>query len=192
MPLPTSLAKGLRDIAALSQPDFDSLLGFLRSIPTEIRQYRVFNAPDFLIDSLTDKGQSVKDTTFSLLLSRAAGRTPIPEFITDLLISLDGSGYADDLAKDQLQSRLAEILNIKSLDLVARAHDVLTEHQQTFSSARTVSDIRSIFGSDVNEGPIGAVLVHMLSLVYYSTGERNTFVLALDDKDIDHLMEVLQ
>lgn len=187
--LPPSLVKGLVDLAALPVPEFDAFLSFLGSIPLEIKQHRVFNIPDFTIPGVADGGQSIKEVAFSLLISRAAGRVPIADFVKQVCRTLE----LDNGARlSTLHERIAAILNMESLDLVARAHDVLLEHQQTFSSARTVSDIRSVFGNDVADGPAAAVLVHMLSMVYYCDGERNNFVLALDEKDVDQLIDVLE
>jgi hypothetical protein len=185
--LPPALVKGLEEIAALTPSEFDDFLSYLRQIPAEIRQHRVFDTGEFTIERLNDKGQSIKEAAFSLLLSRAARRIRISEFVDEVFDAI--SSLID---RDILRNRVVAILGIESLDLVARAHDVLLEHQQTFSSARTISDIRSIFGDEVSAGPVAAVLVHMLSIVYYSAGERHNFVLALDEKDIDHLADVLQ
>jgi hypothetical protein len=158
----------------------------------EIRQYRVLNSPEYIITSLPDKGQSSKDGAFSMILSRAASRDPIEKFVDTLCEAMPLSAPRVDCDIAQLRSRMTDILTVSSLNLIASAHDVLSEHQQTFSSARTVSDIRSVFGDDVTVGPAGAVLVHMLSLGYYSTGERHSFVVALDNKDIDRIADVLQ
>lgn len=189
--LPSSLAQGLTELAALTEDQFAKLVQFLQSIPVEIKQYRVFNTPDTAIEGLPDGGQSIKEAAFSLLISRAAGRIPTDDFVDELCRTLSSSGIVETARLDTLRSRIVTILNISSLDLVARAHDVLLEHHQTFSSARTVTDVRPIFGNEVAQGPVGAVLVHMLSMVYYCAGSRNNFVLALDDKDVDALMEVL-
>ncbi|MDQ3252968.1 MAG: hypothetical protein M3R15_03515, partial [Acidobacteriota bacterium] len=56
-------------------------------------------------------------------------------------------------ALNQFKQRLAQFLNVKSLQLVAKAHDVLLEHSQVFISARIVSDIRPVFG-EKNDFPM--------------------------------------
>ena len=164
--LPPSLVRGIRDIATLSGAAFDEFLIRLRDIPVEIKQHRVFSGTDFEVSGLSDKGQSIKEAAFSLLLSRAGGRVPVDKFIDELFETLSSPPIIDSDLTDTLRERLASILNIAPLDLVARAHDVLLEHSQTFSSVRIVSDIRPVFGNDVKDEPLGAVLVHMTIVLY--------------------------
>jgi hypothetical protein len=52
-----------------------------------------------------------------------------------------------------------------------------------------VSDIRPVFSDDVEEAPTVAVIVHMLKIVYYQAGERREFVVAMDTKDIQLLID---
>jgi hypothetical protein len=186
--LPSSLVKGLNEIATLSSADFGELLARLRAIPTEIKQHRVFSGTDFEVGRLPDKGQSLKEAAFSLLLSRAGSRIPIAEFVEGLTDAL----HLDSDLLETLRSRVTDILSIDTLDLVARAHNVLLEHAQTFSSARVVSDIRPIFEDDVKLPPRAAVLVNMLSIEYFSAGIRHKFVVAMDDVDVRELLATLQ
>jgi len=185
--LPEPLLRGLRDIAALSEDDFVVFLEALKSIPTEIRQHRVF--PDVLIPGRADNGESMKGAAFALALGRAQRRASIAETAAGLKQTVTG------LNPEQLgvlEQRATAILDIESLDLIARSHYVLLEHSRTYSSARIISDIRAVFGDEVNVQPDGAVIVHMLNVIYNSAGRRENISLALDEKDIDLLMAVLE
>ena len=190
--LPPSLAGGLREIAALPQSSFDALLAFLRGIPVQIKQYRVFNSPIFTSADLGDKGQSITEAAFSLILSRAARRIAITQFVDDLIEGFTPSRDLDDVQLRNLRIRATDILSVDALDLVARAHNVLLEHSQVYTTARIVTDIRPVFGEDVLVKPLSNVIVHMLSIVYRSAGRRENFVVALDEKDLDQLIDVLE
>lgn len=191
-PLPELLVKGLRDIATLPQPLLDEFLSSLRGLPLEIQQNRVFSGSDFKIASLPDGGQSIKDAAFSLLLSRADRRVAAEDFLNSLIEALSLDPAFDKTLIGTLQQRIIEILSIENLDLIARAHDVLLEHPQTFVSARIVSDIRPVFGDSVDEPPAAAVLVHMLNITYYNARRRERFAVALDQKDLDKMIDVLE
>jgi hypothetical protein len=191
-PLPESLAKGLKDMAVLPQPSFDEFLSALRAIPREIKQYRVFGGPDFRIADTPDGGQSIKEAAFSLLISRADRRVPIEEFLDSLMEAISWQPGFDQTLASTLRQRIVDVLSIENLDLVARAHDVLLEHTHTFSTSRIVSDIRSVFGDSVENAPVAAVLIHMLNIVYYAGSRRERFAVALDEKDLDQLIEVLE
>lgn len=190
--LPSSLVTTLRELATVPDPIFESLMVGLRAIPPEIKQYRVFNETGSEIRDLPDKGRSIKSAAFSLLISRARSHSSVEKFVAELADTVAAApGFDSELVK-KLRSRAETILKIESLDLIAKAHDVLLEHANTFSTSRIVSDARLVFGDDVTSTPIGAVLVHMLSIVYQHGGRRDNFVVALDEKDIDHLMAVLR
>ncbi len=190
--LPESLARGLRDIATLPQSSFEQFIAFLRAIPAEIKQHRVFSGSERKIPGIGEGEESIKGAAFSLLLSRASGHTPVDQFVTELIETLSSSpGFEEEETRRLLSGRAAEILSIQSLDLVSRAHDVLTEHACVYSTSRILSDIRPVFGNDVTVQPLGAVLVHMLSMVYVNAGRRENVVIALDEKDVDELLSVL-
>ena len=158
----------------------------------EIKQYRVFSSPEFKINSLPDNGRSINEAAFSLIISRAAHRTAISQYIDDLMEGVPSFQDLGETAVGNLRARVTEILSVSTLDLIARAHNVLLEHSQTYTISRIISDVRPVFNDDVLAEPLGAVLVHMLSVVYRSAGRRENFVVALDEKDVDQLIDVLE
>jgi hypothetical protein len=184
--LPEPFTQGLRELAALPDAAFTEFLTALKALPVEIRQHLVF--PDIPSPDLIKDGSSIKDAVFALLLSRAQRRVPISALIDSVVQSV----RLDPPLTERLKERARDILQVESLDLIARAHNVLLEHSRTYSSARIVSDIRTVFGNDVTEQPDAAVVVHMMNMIYYKGGRRETFVVALDEKDIDLLIGVLE
>lgn len=183
--IPQPLKAGLRGIATLSEAAFGELLTTLRSVPFEIVQYQVF--PEIEVPG----GDLVLGAVYGLILGRGRPRVPIDEAVEAVVESLASEDF-DNALLDTLRRRAEAILNIESLDLVARAHDVLLEHSSTYSSARIVSDIRAVFGDDVATAPQAAVIVHMLNMVYHSAGRREAIAVALDERDVDLLIAVLE
>lgn len=184
--LPEALVKGLREIAALPDETFSNFLTFLEAIPIEIKQGEIFHYVE------TDFNEAVISAAFSVVMSRVGSRVSVEQFVARLIDGISPSAQLDHAQLPALRSRVAEILNIKSLDLVARAQNVLIEHSQIFSTARIVSDLRPVFGDQISFDPLGVVIVHMLNISYRNAGRRETFAVALDEKDIDDLMDVLQ
>ncbi len=187
--IPEPLRKGLRDIASLSEAAFDEFLAALQTIPIEIRQHRIF--PDFELPNFPENGESLKAATFGLILGRVQPRVSVSETIEGIIKALKSANFEPSQI-ETLRYRLEQILQIDSLDLIARAHSVLLEHPRTYSSARIISDVRSVFGDDVTLPPQAAVIVNTLNLICYSAGRRETIAVALDEKDIDQLMAVLE
>jgi hypothetical protein len=187
--IPEPLRRGFREIATLPEAAFQEFLTALRSLPIEIRQHRVF--PDIDLPDLPENGEAIKSATFALVISRADPRISTSQAIDSIAEALSSSDF-DHTLLDVFRTRAEAILSVPSLDLIARAHNVLLEHACTYSSARVFSDVRAVFGDDVASEPQAAVIVHMLNITYHSAGRRETIAVALDEKDIDQLIAVLE
>jgi hypothetical protein len=190
---PDTLARSLRALASLPQSQYESFLKYLRQIPPQIKHESIFSGADQKIPEVGEHSEAVKSAAFSLLLSKVRGQLPIHDFVSELVEALSSRpGFEEESARNTLRARATEILSIKSLDVIARAHDVLTVHACAYVKSRILSDLRPVFGDDVGSTPIGAVLVHMLSIHYLNLDQLNAFVVGLDEKDVDELLEVLQ
>jgi hypothetical protein len=109
----------------------------------------------------------------------------------ELTKELTNLGLTEEMV-GTLRHRAKKILDVESLHLIAKAHSVLLEHSCTYSSARIVSDIRTVFGDDISSQPEAAVIVHMLNIVYFNARRREISSIAMDEKDIDQLIAVLE
>jgi hypothetical protein len=188
--LPEPLINGLRELATLSDSVFGKFLEALASLPTEMTQRRVF--PDFEFADLPDNGDSIKGATFSLFLTKASQRDT-PQGTADQIISAVAPAVSLDKDKIEfLRQRITQILCINSLNLVAKAHDILVDHSCIYSNAKIFSDIRAVFGDNINEVPEAAVIVHTLNIGSRSAGKRQTISFALDEKDVEELINVLE
>jgi hypothetical protein len=100
--------------------------------------------------------------------------------------------FVDAEERAAFKARLVLLLGVQSLDLAARATDLLYEHERTLhGSARVLSDIRPIFGPDPGGQPRGAVIVHTLKISYHEGGRIKEFFVALDSVQVDELVGAL-
>jgi len=197
--IPNPVISGLSRIATLSDESFGELNSAFERIPLRIRQHHIFDDSDLSLQTISpDDLRTIKDALFPLYMASAGGNVSASKYVDDVIESLkedrqDHTAWIhSEEAVSKFKNRLLQLLNISSLQLIAKAHDVLLEHEQTFASARVVSDIRPIFGEKVEDAPIAAVIVHMLNIVYYQASERREIVFALDTKDIPYLLDVLE
>jgi hypothetical protein len=197
--IPKPVIIGLDRIATLSDESYLELLAALERIPLKIRQHKVFDDTELNLQTISPADiRSIRDALFPLYIASASGKTPVSKYVDDVVESLkdERQGGTDwtqsEEAVSQFKERLLQLLSVSSLHLIAKAHDVLLEHAHTFSGARILSDIRPVFGENVEEPPTAAVIVHMLNLVYYRNGEREEFVVALDTTDIQLLLDALE
>jgi len=87
---------------------------------------------------------------------------------------------------------LATLLNVKTLSMISKARGIHTDHENTFCSARILTDMRPVFDVDVAEEPAGFVIAHMLKLGYHHGGAHKTIHIAMDKMDIDTMILVLE
>jgi hypothetical protein len=132
---------------------------------------------------------------YSFVASRQV--TPV-EFAKDLVSSIRKGEKAPALKPadddwDALQRFLADLLSCeKSLGLSAKALEVLHEHQRFFCDARTLTDLRPIFGANTDAGPEAIVVTHILRLTYHEDEELKEFHLALAPADLRELKAVIE
>lgn len=101
-----------------------------------------------------------------------------------------------NLRQDQtvrLSEFLKKVLSFHStLGVVAKAGNVLVDHERIFVDARILTDIRPIFHPDVSEAPNAAVVVHMLRITQRDIlAKRKTLYFALDGNDLRSLRDLL-
>jgi methionine synthase II (cobalamin-independent) len=95
-----------------------------------------------------------------------------------------------DVKKNQqqgLKRRLVRFFQIETLLISAKASSIMLSHENIFCSARIITDVRPVFGSDPSVTPNAAVTVHMLNLSYHHEGQIKELYIAMDALDIDTL-----
>jgi hypothetical protein len=197
--IPAAVVNGFTQIAMLSEEALQEIEAALKDVPLRIRQHHVFDDSEFKVSGISEReAKGIKEALLPLYSALAGGTVSVETYIDDITESLKEE-ERDELdwinsedVVSRFKQRLLRLLSISSLQLVAKAHDVLLEHEQTFSSARILSDIRPVFAENVEDPPSAAVIVHMLNISYRKAHQRREFVLALDVKDISYLIELLE
>jgi hypothetical protein len=89
--------------------------------------------------------------------------------------------------------RIERFLGMESpLGITAKATEILMDNEKVYYDARVLTDIRAVFGDDVTEQPVGAVITHLLAIHHHDSGRHEETFFALDENDIEQLMEVLE
>lgn len=101
--------------------------------------------------------------------------------------------HFDDNKWNEHKPHLIQILRCeKSIGVTSKALSVMTDHARIFTDARILTDIRPVFGSDPNETPGAAVIVHTLKIEHRSDHEPKDFFVALDSVDLSRLDAVVR
>ena len=97
-----------------------------------------------------------------------------------------------DKERTTFKNRLIKFFELNSLFVSAKALGILQTNENLFCTARILTDIRPVFGTDPKVPPTAAVMVHMLDLSYHKkNGDLEHLFIAMDSLDIEILRDVL-
>ena len=144
-----------------------------------------------------DELSEVLATLYSLYPLRDDTGQPMPDVVDAICDAMDES-YVDELHfsgeddRSRFKGRLLELLDADSLDVTARATDLLWEHERTVhGKPRVLTDIRPVFAANLADPPRGAMIMHTLKLDYHEDGQVKEFFITLDAGQVDDLVGVL-
>jgi len=95
---------------------------------------------------------------------------------------------------ENFAAHLTQVLSLdETLGVSAKASELRSEYSNVFCTARIMTDLRPVFGRDVDKGPLAAVVVHEAKITFHESGEEPTkdFYMALDSEDIEELRKQL-
>ena len=92
---------------------------------------------------------------------------------------------------DGLTSKLLSFLQLRVLEITAKATDVMLQHKNVFVGSRVLTDLRPIF-SEEDLSPVGCVIIHQLEIEAYTDRSRVSYFAALDSTDLKRLRAVIQ
>ena len=119
-----------------------------------------------------------------------------PEELAEQIVQAMLEGPVEDVAlikRNQLglKQLLLRFFQIETLLISAKASGIMLSHENIFCTARIITDVRPVFGSDPNVSPTAAVMVHMLNLSYHHEGQVKELYIAMDTVDIETLRAAL-
>jgi hypothetical protein len=94
----------------------------------------------------------------------------------------------DDEARTRLCSRAESILTTNVYETTAVATDLQTQNGRNYQSARIVTDVRPVFGEDLDADPSGAVIVETLQVQTWTRdGDTELIFVSMDEADLKQL-----
>jgi len=183
-PLPQMFRSGILHLARYAPGQLVALLTALRETPP------LLTLTDFAASVAARAAlpsQEVLDvisTTISLVSWRdSTGRTSAQvakEIPSQLASALAEELPSDDPAWTVLPDRLQALLDAGgSLALLLKAGPLQIEHAHFFDDVRVVTDVRPVFGDDLDERPSAALIIHELHLTFTRDGKQEAFFIAL-------------
>jgi hypothetical protein len=110
------------------------------------------------------------------------------EFTSEIMRSLPG-------LESESAAALECLLEIGSMRILAKMEELTHYEGRAYCSARILTDLRPVFGDEIDAGPCGFSIVHNLNLRFHEVGDQGrhrTLQLLLSGEDIDELVGVLE
>lgn len=191
MRIPEEYRSGFAKLIELKDEPFKELLTTLEEERPAL-YYTEFSARAARkIRAIDPEGvRDIIETLVSLHGVRTNWNLEIPELVEVVSQAVEGDEElkVSSAELDGFEGRLISLLEIDSLDATAKALDVLLEHEHTLHDVRIMTDIRPVFGQDVEKPPTGTMIMHVLKISYHDESEEvKEFYVALDARDIEVL-----
>ena len=129
-----------------------------------------------------------------LAMVRAGAEVELDEFVDDVVGGMAGALGDRFTESDRvsLGERLRKLLGYESIAAPAKARSLLVDHANYLCRARILTDVRPVFGPDVEQTPATALVVHTLKLSYHQGSSLHDFFVVLDRRDLDELSELIE
>lgn len=156
------------------------------------------------LTSLSDANRTdfakIADSLLALYGVKAAVDVSLEDFVGDIaeaMESLEEERYrVPEEQGASFREKLQKLLGAEAFTLSSKAQDLQTDDERTFCRARILTDLRPVFGANIEEGPKGIVIVHLLKLGFHQTSSEakhhDEFYISLDADDLQTLKKVIE
>jgi hypothetical protein len=190
IPVPPPLREPIAELAGLSVDKAEALAASLAAA----EPFRSGAELSTIVrDSLGTDDGSQAEGIVQALLSLATSFRDIDRAELAAAVSRSQDLTLEEPARARLRETLETLLVIPAIQSVARAIDLLTLHERNYRTSRVITDIRPVFGPNVEEPPPGAVIVQTLQLhTWDRAGQEETLYIAMDSADLQELHKVIE
>ena len=91
----------------------------------------------------------------------------------------------------RLAARIMSLIQHGPIRMLQKGAALALEHDRLFLDAQIVTDVRPVFGDDVEEGMAAAVLTHSLRIDFIQAGRNESFYVSLDPLDLKNMHQVV-
>jgi len=95
--------------------------------------------------------------------------------------------------RETFKEKLSVLLGAEMFAMLSKVGDLRAESEHVFCHARILTDVRPVFGAQIEKGPVAALIMHNLKIAFHLSGRRgdHDFYVLLDGDDLSELKEVI-
>ena len=184
----------MQKLMKLSEDSFNQLISALEGIGPTLFPHELSDQVISKLKGISSEDVSEIIATIMSLSSHRVHDDSTPEELAEQVAqaaSEGGIAITSDKERDSFKKKLIRFFELSTLYVSSKALGILQSNENLFCTARILTDVRPVFGSDAKVAPVAAVVVHMLDLSYHKDGELKHLYIAMDSLDIDILKETL-
>jgi len=139
--------------------------------------------------SHTSAAKAAADILVKLaFVSRVTGQGP------DKLLSEVAQAVRDVWSPEQVSAwqisapRVLELAKHERVQVLAKALELKYAHASIYDRVQIITDVRPVFDVARN-APVAAVISHTLQITFHRDGRHESVTMALDEKDVEQLIE---
>lgn len=177
--IPKPQRRPLDKLRTISDSTFQDLVIAWEQSPASVPSIDGLSASDI---------EGLKEAVLELYRVRDFFGEKISKFAADISVALQkDSGFADS-ELPEFGARLAKMLAIPPLGVVAKAASLSTEFERRFCTARILTDARPVFVESASSLPEAMMVTHTLRVTFHDdTGAMREVYVTMDDDDLDIL-----
>ena len=145
----------------------------------------------------TSDFKKISEALVSMYLVKSRRDTSLEEFVNRVADALeelsDTSLRLEAGERESFKEKLQILLGAEVFGVMSKVSDLRTEGERIFCHARIMTDLRPVFGSDVQKGPMAVLVTHNLKIAFHESGRKgdHDIYVTLDAEDLSDLKEVI-
>ncbi len=173
----------------ITEEQFGDLVGATESIgkPSGIGTYL-----DVAESSGIETGTAAKivETLLSILAFQGREGLDLEEMIDG--ISSSETLDLSDSESERLAERIKQLIGHGMVIALHKSFDISFSHERLFLDSQITSDIRPVFGDEIEDGMAAVVLTHSLRIDFIQAGRKDSVYVTLDPSDLSALHQVVE
>ncbi len=121
---------------------------------------------------------TVVDALLSISAYSISHNVTMANVARDISTALGAEGGSADLT---------EILKGRGLVAIAKTYELASSYARYVHTIRLITDLRPVFGAEVDDAPVNMVISHQLEMLLWESGDVISEYVTLDDEDLEEL-----
>ncbi|MDZ7956610.1 MAG: hypothetical protein RMY34_01670 [Aulosira sp. DedQUE10] len=194
--IPEKYKPGFEQLVKIDRGTVDELINALSQAPPSLLVEDLASAVASQVKALNvEEVEDLIEALISLYNLRDYFDAPINKIVERISQAVHDDQELPNLTEEEKQEferRLTTFLEFDGvLSVTSKAIDVMRDHERLFTRSRVLTDMRPVFELDIEKGPAGIAIVHMLKIEYADLEGTHEFFVALDSIDLEQLREQL-